>query len=80
VLETPVGKFKDVLKTEETTPLEPGEKEYKFYAPVSSHKLVRKVHLVLIAVIFTLVIASPSISNHGYFDVTKVQTIELSSE
>jgi hypothetical protein len=33
VLETPVGKFKDVLKTEETTPLEPGEKEYKFYAP-----------------------------------------------
>ena len=38
---------------------------------MSSHKLVRKVHLVLIAVISTLVIASPSISNHGYFDVTK---------
>ena len=29
-------------------------------------------HLVLIAVISTLVIASPSISNHGYFDFTKV--------
>jgi hypothetical protein len=38
---------------------------------VSSHRLVRKVHLVLIAVISTLVISSPSISNHGYFDVTK---------
>ena len=38
---------------------------------MSSHRLVRKVHLVLIAVIFTLVIASPSINNHGYFDVTK---------
>ena len=25
------GTFKDVLKTEETTPLEPGVKEYKFY-------------------------------------------------
>jgi pimeloyl-ACP methyl ester carboxylesterase len=39
---------------------------------VSSHKLVRKIHLVLIAVISTLVISSPSISNHGYFDITKV--------
>ena len=39
---------------------------------VSSHKLVRKVHLVIIAVIFTLVISSPSISNFGYFDITKV--------
>ncbi len=39
---------------------------------MSSHRLVRKVHLVLIAVIFTLVIASPSISNHGSFDITKV--------
>ena len=38
----------------------------------SSHKLVRKVHLVIIAVIFTLVISSPSISNFGYFDITKV--------
>jgi pimeloyl-ACP methyl ester carboxylesterase len=39
---------------------------------VSSHKLVRKDHLVLIAVISTLVIASSSISNYGYFDITKV--------
>ena len=39
---------------------------------MSSHRLVRKVHLVLIVVISTLVIASPSISNLGYFDVTKV--------
>ena len=38
---------------------------------MSSHRLVRKASLVLIAVIFTLVISSPSISNHGYFDVTK---------
>lgn len=30
---TPVGKFKGVLKTEETTPLEPGEKKNKYYAP-----------------------------------------------
>ena len=37
-----------------------------------SHKLVRKVHLVLIAVISTLVIASSSIRNYGYFDITKV--------
>jgi hypothetical protein len=33
VVETPVAKFEHVLKTEETTPLEPDEKEYKFYAP-----------------------------------------------
>ena len=39
---------------------------------MSSHRLVRKVHLVLIAVISTLVISSPSISNLGYFDITKV--------
>jgi hypothetical protein len=29
---TPLGKFTDVLKIEETTPLEPGNKEYKYYA------------------------------------------------
>lgn len=29
---TPAGTFKNCLKTEETTPLEPKEKEYKFYA------------------------------------------------
>ena len=39
---------------------------------VSSHRLVRKDHLVLIAVISALVIASPSISHYGYFDITKV--------
>jgi hypothetical protein len=32
-LDTPAGEFQNVLKTEETNPLEPGEKEYKFYAP-----------------------------------------------
>ena len=30
---TPAGTFKQVLKTEETNPLKPGEKENKFYAP-----------------------------------------------
>jgi hypothetical protein len=39
---------------------------------MSSHRLVRKDHLLLIVVIFTLVIASSSISNYGYFDITKV--------
>ena len=38
-----------------------------------THRLVRKDHLVLIiAVISTLVITSSSISNYGYFDITKV--------
>ena len=37
-----------------------------------SHRLVRKDHLVLIAVISTLIISSSSISNYGYFDITKV--------
>ena len=32
-VETPAGAFKNCLKVEETTPLEPGEKEYKLYAP-----------------------------------------------
>ena len=32
-LETPAGTFTNCMKTEETTPLEPGEKEYKTYAP-----------------------------------------------
>jgi hypothetical protein len=31
-LKTPAGDFQDCLKTEETTPLEPGVKEYKVYA------------------------------------------------
>ncbi|MGH7909647.1 MAG: hypothetical protein ACRENW_07350, partial [Thermodesulfobacteriota bacterium] len=32
-LDTPAGRFENVLKAEETTPLEPGVKEYKLYAP-----------------------------------------------
>jgi hypothetical protein len=39
---------------------------------VSSYRLVRKESLVIIVVIFTLVITSPSISTSGYFDITKV--------
>ena len=39
---------------------------------MSSHRLVRKDHLVLICVISTLVIISSSISNYGFFDFTKV--------
>ena len=39
---------------------------------VSSHRLVRKDHLVFIAVISTLVITSSSIGNYGFFDITKV--------
>ena len=30
---TPAGTFEKCLKTQETTPLEPGDKEYKLYAP-----------------------------------------------
>lgn len=33
VLSTPAGDFTNVLKVEETTPLEPGAREYKLYAP-----------------------------------------------
>jgi hypothetical protein len=33
VVQTPAGEFKNCLKVEETTPLEPGKKEYKYYAP-----------------------------------------------
>ena len=32
-LTTPAGKFTNCVKTEETTPLEKGAKEYKLYAP-----------------------------------------------
>ncbi len=32
-VKTPAGEFKNCLKVEETTPLEPGNKEYKYYAP-----------------------------------------------
>jgi hypothetical protein len=40
---------------------------------LSTHGFIRKDYLVLIiTVISTLVIAIPSISNYGYFDITKV--------
>jgi hypothetical protein len=32
-LDTSAGQFKNVLKTEETNPLKPDEKEFKYYAP-----------------------------------------------
>ncbi|HSB09383.1 MAG TPA: hypothetical protein VLM38_07700 [Blastocatellia bacterium] len=32
-VKTPIGEFKNCLKVEETTPLEPKEREHKFYAP-----------------------------------------------
>jgi hypothetical protein len=32
-LRTPAGEFKNCLKVEETTPLEPGSREFKIYAP-----------------------------------------------
>ena len=32
-LDTQAGTFENALKTEETNPLKPGEKEFKFYAP-----------------------------------------------
>jgi pimeloyl-ACP methyl ester carboxylesterase len=39
---------------------------------VSNHRILRKDSVVIIAVISTLVITSPSISTSGYFDITKV--------
>jgi hypothetical protein len=39
---------------------------------VPSHRFVRKDHLILVAVISTLIIVNSSISNYGYFDITKV--------
>src|ERR687890_1707655 len=44
----------------------------RFCGVMSNHRCIRKVHLVLIAVISTFVISSPSFSNPGYFDITKV--------
>ncbi|MGQ0738010.1 MAG: hypothetical protein ACT4OJ_03025 [Bacteroidota bacterium] len=43
---TPSGNFSNCLKTEETTPLEPPNKEYKFYAPGVG--LIRDGDLVLV--------------------------------
>jgi hypothetical protein len=45
-LDTPAGNFQNVLKTEETNPLEPGEKEFKFYAPGIG--LIQEEALVLV--------------------------------
>jgi hypothetical protein len=33
ILDTPAGEFSAVLKTEETNPLKPEEKEIKYYVP-----------------------------------------------
>jgi len=38
---------------------------------MSTHGLIRKDHLILIAVISALVITSSSISAYSYFDITK---------
>jgi hypothetical protein len=52
-LKTSAGEFKNCLKTEETTALEPTEKEYKIYAPgvglvqEESLKLIRHVKVDL---------------------------------
>ena len=43
---TPAGTFRNVLKVEETTPLEPGEKSYKLYAPGIG--LIKDDNLVLL--------------------------------
>lgn len=32
-VQVPAGKYPNCIKTEETTPLEPKNKEYKLYAP-----------------------------------------------
>lgn len=45
-LETPAGIFSNCLKIEETTPLEPKAKEYKFHAPGIG--LVKDEHLLLV--------------------------------
>lgn len=45
-LKTPAGEFKDCLKVTETTPLEKGAKEYKFYAPGIG--LVKDASLLLV--------------------------------
>jgi hypothetical protein len=37
-MQTPAGTFTDCLKTRETTPLEPGAVDFKFYAPGVSYQ------------------------------------------
>lgn len=46
IKKTPAGIFSNCLKTEETTPLEPGDREYKYYAPGIG--LVQEQHLLLV--------------------------------
>jgi hypothetical protein len=46
ILETPAGKFYNVMKVEETTPLEPKSKSYKFYA--TGVGLIKDEDLILI--------------------------------
>lgn len=48
-LSTPAGSFENVLKTKETTPLEKGVKEFKFYAPGVG--LIRDADLDLVSVV-----------------------------
>jgi hypothetical protein len=45
-VETPAGAFKNCLKLEETNPLEPGTKEYKYYAPGIGLAVDDKLELV----------------------------------
>lgn len=45
-MNTPAGNFTGVLKTEETTPIEPKNKEYKYYAPGVG--LIKDENLLLI--------------------------------
>jgi hypothetical protein len=45
-VQTPAGTFKNCLKVEETNPLEPGTKEYKYYAPGIGLVLDDKLELV----------------------------------
>ena len=51
IMKTPMGEFKNCLKAEETTLMEPGNKEYKYYAPGIG--LVRDGDLLLIQHGFT---------------------------
>jgi len=43
---TPAGKFTEVLRIKETSPLERGQKEYKYYAPGIG--LIKEENLLLI--------------------------------
>jgi len=47
---------------------------------VSSHRLVKKDHLVLIAVVYMLVIASSLINIHGYFGTPKIAYCQSNPE